>query len=241
MLHSGRRMLSIPAHMQLINYQITQFPGGLGHVSPVKNILHYSAPVSPAPVLSPASLSGDHPRIRVQKYPLPVKNHTFLGVIGTSHPVGILEFFNIQSKHNHGINIPDFVFVRKGKLRIRLFFPLMKQQQLTGSPKMGMHRETHSIGQSHGSVYIKETGPYGIAPAHSHRRHGNGIFRNKPLCVIFQIFPFTLLSRHGAVQKTRETIPFQACLPHKCTQDFYLFVIILILKENVKWFTEKCK
>ena len=155
-------MLRKSSHMHLINDQILHCMAGLEVFSPVKIIHHNACSVSVLliRIFPPAALSCHSPCIGIQKRLCLVKKQSFLRYIRAIQSVGILEFRDFQTKHDHGINLPDPVAVRERKNGIRLCLPSVIKKQFTGSCILRMNRKIHSIGQCRGSIDFVDTRPH---------------------------------------------------------------------------------
>ena len=109
MLHSGRRIFRKSADMKFIDHQIAHISGGLRHLTPVKSIFDNPCSIVSCYFLAPGALSGHCPGIGIQENLLPVKEQSFLRIIWSVHPVGILKVFNIETEDQHGIHVTDLI------------------------------------------------------------------------------------------------------------------------------------
>ena len=94
-LYSGGWMKGKSPHMKLIDHQVAHGPGGLGHISPVKNISDYAGMVGTCLFPAPDPLPRHRAGVRVQQNGVFVKGQPVLRLKGAVHLVGILELLNV--------------------------------------------------------------------------------------------------------------------------------------------------
>ena len=162
-------------HVKLIDHQVAHLPAGLRHVSPVEIVLHHPGPVCTARLLlfPPDALSGHGLGVGVQKNLIPVKQQSRSGIIGSVHPVSVLEFPDIQAKHDHGVHVADFVLLRERKHGVGILLPPIKQQQLACGSRVGVHRKIHAVLQKGGAVHIIQTRTHRKTSDFPQRQHRN--------------------------------------------------------------------
>ena len=134
--------------MELVDDKVLHGDQGRTGVLPVKVILHHPGPVVLAVGrgLSPPALPSHRFGIGVQQVTAFVENQPPFRLIGTVHPVGVLELLDIQFEHDHGVHIADAVALGKGQRREGLRLSPAKQQQLNRAGIVGVHREVHAAG-----------------------------------------------------------------------------------------------
>ena len=150
--HAGRHVAGKAPHMQLVDDQVAQLPPGLRHTPPVKHIPHHPGMVMLFLMLSPDALARHRPGIGVQKDGVFIKAQPLLRLPRPVDAVGIFKFPDIQAENDHGVHIPNPVFLRKGQHRIRFFLAPVKKQQLAACPLMSMHGEIHALRKGHRPV-----------------------------------------------------------------------------------------
>ena len=146
--------------MQFVDDQVAHCACRLRHFSPVKDIPDYTCVVSAQLPIPPEPLTGNGPCIRIQQDGIAVKDQSVFRFIGAVNLIGIFKFLNIKSKHNHRIDIPDFIGIGKGKPGIGLYGIPVKKKESTGGSVMGVNRKIYAYRQHHGAMYIKQPGPY---------------------------------------------------------------------------------
>ena len=189
MNHAGGGMAGEAPHMKLIDDQVAQFPGGLGHISPVEDILHHAGMVAAFLFVPPDPLSGHGAGIGIQQDLLFVKEKPLFRLPGAVHPVSIFEFFDVKTEDDHGIDVPDLIFLRERNHGVGLLLIAVKQKQLTGSALMGMYGEVDSHRQGIGAVDVKHARPYQISGDLPHGSDGKGILGSEFSAVQFQMNP----------------------------------------------------
>ncbi len=101
-----------------------------------------------------------------------IEQEPVLRLIGPVYLVGILEILDIQPEDDHGVHVPDFIGLRKGKPGIGGGSVPVEEEQGAGSPVMGVDGEVHAHGKRHGPVHVKEAGTDGKALDFVHGRQG---------------------------------------------------------------------
>ena len=124
--------------MKFIDYQIFHGDRFASFQPPVKVVLYDPRAVAVLRIVlaAPLALPGDCAGIRIQKDLVLIKSKSFFLVIGTVQPVGIFEFFNIQSKYDHGIDKAYFVIVGEFQSGEGLFRIAVEEQQFAGRCSM---------------------------------------------------------------------------------------------------------
>ena len=156
-LYTGGRMVSKISYMKFIDDQVTEFFFGLRDITPVKGILYNSCMVGVIPADSPGSLTGNGSGVRIQKDVVLVKKESLFWTVRTVHAIGILEFFDIKSVDDHGIDISDLVGLRERKNRKGFLLGPMEEKKLTGSSAAGMDGKVYTILQRGSSIQVKNT------------------------------------------------------------------------------------
>ena len=153
-LHARGGMLCKTAHMHLINNQLLHRLFRLSGVTPVEIVEHHPPMITLLPVglFSPDALLRHRPRIRIQKHFCFIINQPFFRDVRPVHPIGVLKIVNIQTEHDHRIYPPDPVIFRKRNRPVRLFFPSVKQQQLTGNRILRMNCKIDAASEGSRSV-----------------------------------------------------------------------------------------
>ena len=104
------------------------------------------------PADSPRTLSCDSFCIRIQKDIVFVEEKPFFRTIRTIHTICILEFFDVESINDHGIDITDTTGIGERKNCERFFLTGMKQKKLAGSAVAGMCSKVYSVGKRSCSI-----------------------------------------------------------------------------------------
>ena len=133
--------------------------------------------------LAPDPLSRHCSRIWIQQYVFFPEPQSFFRIPRSVHTIGIFQLFNIQPKNDHGIYIPDPVFIRKRQHRIRFFLSPVEQQKFTGSSAGRVHGKIHPHRKRRRSVRLKHPRSYKITGDLAHRiKRSVGFY-----CITFHI------------------------------------------------------
>ena len=158
--YAGGGRFGKSADMELIDYQIFHRDRLTSFQAPVKVVLYDPRTVAVMGIIlaSPLALSGDCAGIGIQQDFRLVEPQPFFLVIGTVQPVGIFEFFDIQSEYDHGIDKADLVIIGKFQSSKRLFCIAVEEQKFTGRCSMRLDRKIDAARDHGGSEEPEESG-----------------------------------------------------------------------------------
>ena len=114
--------------------------------------------LAPGGGVPPLALARHRLGVGVQQVLAFVEHQPLLGVVGAVHPVGVLEFLNVQLEHDHGVDITDAVVLGEGEHGEGLVLFPMKEEQLDGGGPVGVYGEVDAAGDGGGAVAVVEAG-----------------------------------------------------------------------------------
>ena len=184
-------MLRKAAHVQLINDQIAQLSVRLAHLSPVENILHDACMIVLLTLAAPDTLPGDSARIGVKQDLALIEQKPLLRLIRTVNAICILKFLDIQTEHDHRVDVADLILLRKRQHRIRFILSLMKKKKLRGRAVMCVDCKIYPHRERCRSIAIKGARAHRKTGDFPHRSHRYRIFRRVGVIIYFHLLPPT--------------------------------------------------
>ena len=136
--------------------------------------------------LSPFSRSCHCAGIGIQKNLAAVKQMAVFRIVGAVYPVCIFKILDVQSEHDHGIDVTDLIGLRKRQNRIGFLRPPAKQKQFTRRSVMRMNRKIDTAWQCHCAIDIKHARAHRISGNLTHWCDCSGIIQHIFLTVQLQ-------------------------------------------------------
>ena len=165
MLDTGGGVPGEAPYVELVDDEVLHGNQRRRQVPPVEVVPDHPGLVVLAPGggVAPPALAGDGLGVRVQEVLALVEDLSLFRLIGAVHPVGVLEFLDIQLKDDHGIHIADPVPLGEGQHGEGFDGLPVEQQQLDGAGPVGMDREIHPARDGGSPVALIEAGAHGEA------------------------------------------------------------------------------